>query len=95
MEFLISQRELIAGLAFPNDRDFVAVAFIDVLIETVVAGVGLPADEPFRIRLFPLERLVERLKPVEFFFRKLFPKRRWVRLGLIPEFFVSLDRTDF
>ena len=50
---------------FPQDGGLVAAALGDVLVDAVVAGVGLAADEPLRQRFVPAEGFGERLEPVQ------------------------------
>jgi len=54
---------LVLGLALPVVRDLVALAGRDVPVDAVEADVELAAAVPLRVRLLPLEELLERLEP--------------------------------
>jgi hypothetical protein len=55
MQIEIRQRPVIAGFSFPDDRGLVAPCRAHMPIQTVDAGIDLPADKPFRVRRIPLE----------------------------------------
>src|SRR5690606_11441807 len=64
-ELPVRDRALVARLALPEERDLVGVAALDLQVEAVVGQVRLPAHEPLRMGLVPLEDLPPRLEPVK------------------------------
>ena len=66
VEFAVGEAADIRGLAifgwlaFEDDGDLLAEAFLDLRVETVIGDVGLTADKPFEERLL---RLVENFGP--------------------------------
>ncbi len=67
VQFLVGDLALVAGLAFPEDRDFVLAMRVQVTVEAVVGGVDLAAREPFDEGVIGLEGLRPLFKPEEFF----------------------------
>jgi len=65
VEVVIGQRAAVAGLAFPDDRGFVASRSGEVAVDAIDTGVDFSADEPLGVRRIPLEHTVPRLRPVE------------------------------
>jgi hypothetical protein len=65
MEIEISERALVAGLAFPNECGLVAPPSFQMPIETIHSNVELSAQEPFRERVLPFEHLMPLVKPFE------------------------------
>ena len=65
MEVEVRERPPIAGLAFPDERRLVPARRPNVPVETIDADVQLAADEPARVRRFPVEDFRPRLRPLE------------------------------
>ncbi len=80
VQLRVGDRARLARLAFPDDRRLVLGRSAQMPVEAVLRDVELAADEPFRERRLPLERLLGLLPPVEI-------------LGQVaPEFLGLLDR---
>ena len=81
MKLFISDRTDIAGFTFENQRGLILAGRTEVTVEAGFGNVELTADEPLRMRGFPIQHLFEGLTP-----EKLFG-------GLpAPEFFWGVDR---
>ena len=55
----------VAGLAFPNQRRFVASPGCQMPIETVVRNIDLAADKPLSVRRRPVQNRVPFLEPMQ------------------------------
>ena len=64
VQLLVGNPPRIARFAFPNNGNSVPITCGNLSVETIVAGVGLAADEPFGIRLMPLHGGMKRFEPV-------------------------------
>ena len=80
MQLLISERPLLARLAFPQNRGFVAPVRGEMSIQAVLGKIDFAADEPSRERHFPFQDFSPRFLPGKFL--------RFAR----PEFARLLDR---
>jgi hypothetical protein len=67
VELLISKRTSLAGLAFPDQRRFVASPRSQVSIEAVVGNIDPAAAKPFCMRRVPLQHRIPCFEPVKFF----------------------------
>ncbi len=65
VELRVRERADLAGLAFPDERGFVAARPRQMAVERVVGEIGRSADEPLRVRRLPLESPAPRLEPVQ------------------------------
>src|SRR5262249_17307987 len=78
VQLLISQRAVVARLAFPNQSCFVTTPRRQMTIQTVVGEVDFSADEPLDMGRFPLEDPIPFPKPMKFAFRVTPPKFLWI-----------------
>src|SRR5512143_2665812 len=66
MQLLISERALVAGFAFPNDRGLVPTRPGEMAVQAIFRNIEFPADEPFRERRLPFKDLLPRRAPDQF-----------------------------
>ena len=64
----------LAGLAFPNQSSLVTSPIGQMTIKTIVRDVCFAADEPLRVRSFPIQNRVPLLEPIEFTFSHARPE---------------------
>ncbi len=93
VQLTVRQRPPIPRLALEDEGDLVPT-LLEVPIEAVVREVGLPLDEPLRVRRLPLERGLERLLPEELLARTRRPPALWITLRLVIETAVILHALD-
>ncbi len=86
----VGQRPAIARLTFPDDRRLVAPRSPDVTIDAVDARVEGAADEPFRMRRFPVEYLRPLGEPLQFV-GKACPESLGIALGARVHAFIAHD----
>ena len=92
-EHLVGQDARVAGLALPDQRGLVAARGVEMAIEAVVRGIDRTANEPFRIREIPLERLAERIEPMQVV-RAFGPERVGVILSALAQGLVLVEIFD-
>ena len=90
-QVLVRDRAGVARLAFPVERDLIAVPGFYVAVEAVVRDVELPADEPFGERKLPFEDGLPLLRPVELQ-RLRGPEPLPVAFGLVVDRRVGVER---
>src|SRR5438132_13772544 len=91
MQLLVSERVLIAGLAFPDERGFIPPPSRQMPVEAVVGNIDLAADKPLRVWWFPLQHSVPFLAPMKLF-RHARPKGFRIGRGLRTQPFQLLHR---
>src|SRR5271165_4824955 len=63
VELLVSERHLVAWLAFPDQRRFIPPCASQMPVEAVLGNIYFAADEPLCERLFPFENHFPLLLP--------------------------------
>ena len=79
--------------AFPDDGDLITMSIADMPINTVVAQICCPTNEPTCIWAIPLQHLLEGGREVELL-GGISPEAFWIIDGALPEFLVLLHRRD-
>ena len=90
----VSQRLLIAGFAFPDDRLAISVAGIDMGVETVKRDVGLAAAKPLDVVAVLFEDRIVGLEPVQILFVNPVPETLEVGCRFIVQLLVLLFGSD-
>src|SRR6185437_730943 len=91
MQFGVADWPLLARLTFPQNRDLVFVARVEMAIQAVVRNVRFSAREPFRIGRIPIKNARRFLEPEQLALRQFAPKLFRVRFGFIVKPPVALD----
>ncbi len=91
MQFLIGEKALIAGLAFPQNGDFVLAMRAQMAVQAVVGDVGLRAGEPAGEGRVPLQNLGPFFKPVNLAGGDFAPEFLGILLGAAVQIAVAFD----
>src|SRR6185503_17349823 len=91
---LLARLAIARRLALPNEGRAVRHRRAEPFVQAVGADVELPAQEPLRKRLPPLENLLERLCPDQFLLRHAPPELLRSLDGLVVKLAILRHRLD-
>src|SRR5262249_7980574 len=94
MKLLVSERLLIPGFSFPDQRRFVPSSAVHMPVEAVLRDIQLPTDKPFGERLVPLQYGLPFRVPSQEFRSLLSPELLRLLNRFPVEFFVFLEAGD-
>ena len=94
MQFLIGEGSLLAGLAFPENRDFVFARGGQVAVQAVVRDVEFRTGEPAREGRVPFEHFGPLLEPVDLAFGDFTPECFRILFGAAVEVEVTFHALD-